>query len=132
MRTETRGSREAKSIATEIVSPGATGRGRITSATVRSSGLPSSGETYRMPGRRSAPSGPVMREISTAPQEFGTRPSRCSPPDSRQKVESVLRKAFRYRCSRSVAAGREVVFFQVRTSVPSTVFFSVSRRQVIW
>ena len=32
----------------------------------------------------------------------------------------------------SVGAGREVVFFQVRTCVPSTVFFSASSRQVIW
>ena len=132
MRTDTRGSSETKSIAKEIVSPGCTGRGRMTSATVRSSGLPSSGAMKRIAGSRSAPSGPVMRAISIEPHEFGSDPSRCSPPDSRQKVESVLRKAFRYRWSRSVAAGCEVVFFQARTSVPSTVFFSVSSRQVIW
>ncbi len=119
-------------MATEIVSPGCTGFGRMTSATVRSCGLPSSGAMKRIAGSRSAPSGPVMRAISIEPQESGSFPSRCSPLDSRQKVESVLRKAFRYRWNRSVAAGREVVFFHARTSVPSTLFFSASRRQVIW
>jgi hypothetical protein len=73
-----------------------------------------------------------MRVISIEPHESGKLPSRCSPADSRQKVESVLRKALRYRWSRNVAAGREVVFFHARTSVPSTVFLSVSRRHVIW
>ena len=97
MRTETRGRRAAKSRATEIVSPGWTGFGRITSATVRSFAFPSSGAMKRIAGSRSAPSGPVMRVTSMAPQESGNVPSRCSPPDSRQNVESVFRNAFRYR-----------------------------------
>ena len=95
VRTETRGRRAVKSSAIEIVSPGATGRGRVTSATVRSSALPSSGAMKRIAGRRSAPSGPIIRVTSVEPQESGIRPSRASPPASRQKVESVLRNALR-------------------------------------
>ena len=107
--------------------------GRTTSATVRSFGLPSSGAMNVSAGRRSAPSEPVIRKISTEPHESGIgSPPRPTPWDSFQKVESVLRKAFRYRWNCSVAAGREVVFVHVRTSVPSMVFLSVSSRQVIW
>ncbi len=133
MRTETRGRRETKSIAIATVSPGWTGREGMTSATVRSSVLPSSGAMYLSEGSRSSPSAPVMRRISIEPQESGgSFPSRLSPRESFQNVESVLRKAFRYRWNWSVDAGFEVVFFQVRTCVPSTVFLSVSSRQVIW
>ena len=73
-----------------------------------------------------------MRRISTEPHESGSRPSRCSPADSFQNVESVLRKALRYMCRRIVDAACEVVFFHVSTSVPSTVFASGSSRHVIW
>jgi hypothetical protein len=132
VRTETRGRRAVKSRATASVSPGATGRGSTTSATVRSSGLPSSGAMKRIAGSRSVPSGPVIRVTSIAPHESGSRPSRCSPPDSRQNVESVLRNAFKYRWKRSVGAAFDVVFFHVSTSLASIVFFSASRRQVIW
>jgi hypothetical protein len=64
-------------------------------ATVRSFGLPSSGETYVSAGRRSLPSASIMRVSSIEPQDSGSRLPRCSPPDSCQNVESVLRNAFR-------------------------------------
>ena len=73
-----------------------------------------------------------IRVTSIDPHDSGSRFPRCWPPDPRQNVESVFRNAFRYRWNWSVGAGFAVVFVHVRSSVPSTTFFSASSRHEIW
>ena len=76
--------------------PGPTGEGSGTRITVRSSALPSSGASKAADFSTSVPSASASFVRSIQPHPFtGMSTSRNWPPDSRMKVERLLRNAFR-------------------------------------
>src|SRR5688572_18691944 len=100
VRANGRGTRADHAICTVIVSPGPTGRSSGTSITVRSSGLPSSGEMKRAREVRSVgvPPLPIARKLvrSIQPQSDSDGPVAVAPPlkrHSRIHEELVFRQA---------------------------------------
>ena len=105
---------------------------------MRSSGLPSSGETYVRPGVRSVPSSSVMRWISENPQRrasFAATPRSGRPPPracSRSHVERSFRQAFRYRWSARSANACAVRFVKRTVSVPVTTCSAFTEASIVY
>ena len=100
VRANVRGTRDVQAISTSIVSPGATARASGTSATVRSSALPSSGamnlQARREVDRRAARCDELeARDVDPAPVGSGVgEPASPARRRSRIQVERVFRQAF--------------------------------------
>ena len=122
VRSKVRGTRADHFTTTEVDSPGATGRGRGTTITVRSSAFPSSGAMKRRDGVRSPDAivGPGVREPDRVDRECQKSPGRLwSGPEralSRIRVDLVSTHAFQYRWNCSSLVDTCVMLRQVMTS----------------
>ena len=110
-------------------SPGPTGRGSVTPTSVRSLGLPSSGDI----GRQTASRSPCFTEVSSVQPHGSSQTSRKSSRSNRRngtpriQVVSSWEKALRYRCNGTDVIGAVQRLRQRISMDPWTVLTTGSR-----